>query len=233
MRIAVLEDSLIQQKRIRNLLDLSHRLCFFSAVEEYMESNFYFDLLLLDIELGSQNGIEFIKKHPDKQRFIVYVSSHSEAMADTFDTNVLGFIIKDRIEDALVEKVNQVEQRIHQLEKIELNLPYETRYVYRDDILYFQIENGVFALLKDGTKLSLVNETLKEIEATLSDSFVRVNNNVLINFSKVDYLDVKNHKIIMLNGTIISVSVRRWKKVKEHYIQMRTSIWCASSVQLI
>ena len=224
MRIAVLEDSLIQQKRIRNLLDLSHRLCFFSAVEEYMESNFYFDLLLLDIELGSQNGIEFIKKHPDKQRFIVYVSSHSEAMADTFDANVLGFITKERIEDALVEKVNQVEQRIHQLEKITLNLPYETRYVYRDDILYFQIENGVFVLLKDGTKLSLVNETLKEIEAQLSDSFIRVNNNVLINFSKVDYLDVNNHKIIMLNGTIISVSVRRWKKVKEHYIQIRTSI---------
>lgn len=224
MRIAVLEDSLIQQERIRNLLDLSHRLCFFSAVEEYVKSNFYFDLLLLDIELGSQNGIEFIKKHPDKQRFIVYVSSHSEAMADTFDTNVLGFIIKDRIEDALVEKVNQVEQRIHQLEKIALNLLYETRYVYRDDILYFQIDNGIFVLLKDGTKLSLVNETLKEIEAQLSDSFIRVNNNVLINFSKVDYLDVKNHKIIMLNGTIISVSVRRWKKVKEHYIQMRTSI---------
>lgn len=182
MRIAVLEDSLIQQKRIRNLLDLNHRLCFFCTVEEYMESNFYFDLLLLDIELGSQNGIEFIKKHPDKQRFIVYVSSHSESMAVTFDTNVLGFITKERIEDALVEKVNQVEQRIHQLEKIALNLPYETRYVYRDDILYFQIDNGIFVLLKDGMKLSLVNETLKEIEATLSDSFVRVNNNVLINF---------------------------------------------------
>lgn len=224
MRIAVLEDSLIQQERIRNLLDLSHRLCFFCTVEEYMESNSYYDLLLLDIELGSQNGIEFIKKHPDKQRFIVYVSSHSETMADTFDTNVLGFVTKDRIEEALVKKVNQVEQRIHQLEKIALNLLYETRYVYRDDILYFQIDNGIFVLLKDGTKLSLVNETLKEIEATLSDSFVRVNNNVLINFSKVDYLDVKNHKIIMLNGTIISVSVRRWKKVKEHYIQMRTSI---------
>lgn len=224
MRIAVLEDSLIQQERIRNLLDLNHRLCFFRTVEEYMESNFYFDLLLLDIELRNQNGIEFIKKHPDKQRFIVYVSSHSETMADTFDTNVLGFVTKDRIEEALVKKVNQVEQRIHQLEKIALKLPYETRYVYRDDILYFQIDNGIFVLLKDGTKLSLVNETLKEIEATLSDSFVRVNNNVLINFSKVDYLDVKNHKIIMLNGTIISVSVRRWKKVKEHYIQMRTSI---------
>lgn len=224
MRIAVLEDSLIQQERIRNLLDLNHRLCFFRTVEEYMESNFYFDLLLLDIELGNQNGIEFIKKHPDKQRFIVYVSRHSEVMADTFDTNVLGFVTKDRIEEALVEKVNQVENRIHQLEKIALSLPYETRYVYRDDILYFQIENSIFVLLKDGTKLSLVNETLKEIETTLSDSFVRVNNNVLINFSKVDHLDVKNHKIIMLDGTIISVSVRRWKKVKEHYIQMRTSI---------
>lgn len=224
MRIAVLEDSLIQQERIRNLLDLNHRLCFFRTVEEYMESNFYFDLLLLDIELRNQNGIEFIKKHPDKQRFIVYVSSHSETMADTFDTNVLGFVTKDRIEEALVEKVNQVENRIHQLEKIALSLPYETRYVYRDDILYFQIDNGIFVLLKDGMKLSLVNETLKEIEATLSDSFIRVNNHMLINFSKVDYLDVKNHKIIMLDGMIISVSVRRWKKVKEHYIQMRTSI---------
>ena len=224
MRIAILEDSLIQQERIRNLLDLNHILCFFRTVEEYMEYNFYFDLLLLDIEIGNQNGIEFIKKHPDKQRFIVYVSSHSEVMADTFDTNVLGFVTKDRIEEALVEKVNQVENRIHQLEKIALSLPYETRYVYRDDILYFQIENSIFVLLKDGTKLSLVNETLKEIETTLSDSFVRVNNNVLINFSKVDYLDVKNHKIIMLDGTIVSVSVRRWKKVKEHYIQMRTNI---------
>lgn len=224
MRIAILEDSLIQQERVRNLLDLSHRLCFFSTVEEYVKSNFYFDLLLLDIELGSQNGIEFIKKYPDKQRFIIYVSSHSEAMADTFDTNVLGFVTKDRIEEALVEKVNQVENRIHQLEKIALSLPYETRYVYRDDILYFQIDNGIFVLLKDGMKLSLVNETLKEIEATLSDSFIRVNNHMLINFSKVDYLDVKNHKIIMLDGMIISVSVRRWKKVKEHYIQMRTSI---------
>lgn len=224
MRIAILEDSLIQQERIRNLLDLSHRLCFFSTVEEYVKSNFYFDLLLLDIELGSQNGIEFIKKYPYKQRFIIYVSSHSEAMADTFDTNVLGFVTKDRIEEALVEKVNQVENRIHQLEKIALSLPYETRYVYRDDILYFQIDNGIFVLLKDGMKLSLVNETLKEIEATLSDSFIRVNNHMLINFSKVDYLDVKNHKIIMLDGMIISVSVRRWKKVKEHYIQMRTSI---------
>ena len=62
-------------------------------------------------------------------------------MADTFDTNVLGFVTKNRIEEALVKKVNQVENRIHQLEKIELNLPYETRYVYRDDILYFKIEN--------------------------------------------------------------------------------------------
>ena len=48
MRIAILEDSLIQQERIRNLLDLNHRLCFFRTVEEYMESNFYFDLLLLN-----------------------------------------------------------------------------------------------------------------------------------------------------------------------------------------
>ncbi len=31
MRIAVLEDSLIQQKRIRNLLDLSHRLKDYSS----------------------------------------------------------------------------------------------------------------------------------------------------------------------------------------------------------
>lgn len=63
--------------------------------------------------------------------------------------------------------------------------------MYRDDILYFQIDNGIFVLLKDGMKLSLVNETLKEIEATLSDSFVRVNIMMLINFSKVDYLDGK------------------------------------------
>ena len=31
---------------------------------------------------------------------------------------LIGFITKERIEDALVEKVNQVEQRIHQLVNI-------------------------------------------------------------------------------------------------------------------
>lgn len=33
MRIAVLEDSLIQQKRIRNLLDLNHRLFSFAQLK--------------------------------------------------------------------------------------------------------------------------------------------------------------------------------------------------------
>lgn len=223
MNIAVLEDNLYQQNKIYTLLKQDHRVDLFSSCLAYQKSKNYYDLLLLDIELKGENGISFIHKNKDKQTFIVYVSSHDECMEDVFDSNVLGFVRKKDIETKLIHKVYQVQNKLNELNKIELSLPYQKIWVNESSIIKFELNNGIHAYLLD-CKYNLSNETLKEIEKELPNSFVRINNQTIVNLHHIDHINLHNHTVTLSNKETMQVSVRRWNYLKSKYIEMRTNI---------
>ena len=70
MKIAILEDNIFFQQKIINLLNFGSDLVHvYSDIDSYNLSNIYYDLLLLDINLNKYNGIDYIKKHENKQLF--------------------------------------------------------------------------------------------------------------------------------------------------------------------
>lgn len=223
MKIAVLDDNSIQLNKIHLLLNQDHHVDLFSSCLAYKKSKTHYDLLLLDIELKDENGINFVHKNKDKQAFIVYISSHDECMEDAFDSNVLGFVKKMDIDIKLLPKIYQVQQKLNELNKIELCLPYQKIYVNENDIIKFELNNGVSVHLLE-TRYNLSNETLKEIEKDLSNNFVRVNNQTIVNLHHIDHIIQTNHTITLSNQEILKVSVRRWNTLKSKYIEMRTNI---------
>ena len=223
MNIAVLEDNPLQQERIYNLLKYEHRVDIFSCCHDYKISNKQYDLLLLDIELGQENGIEFIQKNKDKQTFIVYVSSHDECMENVFDTNVLGFIKKIGLEEKLISKIYQVQQKLNNLNKVELHIPHNKILVNEQSIIKFELNKAITVYLTN-SKYTLVNETLKEIEKELSSNFIRANNHTIINIHYIQRINQSNHSILLSNNETIHISIRRWNDVKAKYIEMRTNI---------
>lgn len=223
MNIAILEDNLLQQNKIYTFLKQDHRIDLFSSCLEYQKAKKHYDLLLLDIELKDENGITFIHKNRDKQTFIVYVSSHDECMEDVFDSNVLGFIRKRDIDTKLIHKIYQVQNKLNELNKIELCLPYQKIWVNEDSIIKFELDQVVYAILIN-EKYTLSNETLKEIEKNLSNNFIRINNQMIVNLHHIDHINLSNHTITLSNQENAQVSVRRWNTLKSKYIEMRTNI---------
>ena len=123
MKIAILEDKIFFQQKIINLLNFGSDLVHvYSDIDSYNLSNIYYDLLLLDINLNKYNGIDYIKKYENKQLFIIYISNYEEYMIDVFDSNVLGFIPKIKIDNLLVSKIEFARQKIQNMNRIILSI---------------------------------------------------------------------------------------------------------------
>lgn len=225
MKIAILEDTYYFQNKIRNYIPKEHIVHIYSNVEEYNQSHIYYDLLLLDIKLNQDNGIEYIRKNAHKQMYIVYLSNYEEYMIDTFDTNVLGFIPKNKIDNLLESKIQWVQTKIQRQNQIILSVPGEKIILKENDILLFYVQEGnIFVVLENKKKYRLVYETLKEVQTMVSNSFLRVKSNCIVNGTKIKKLDVSNHVIDLDEQIKIRVSKRKWKEIKNKYIELKMDI---------
>ena len=226
MKIAILEDNYYFQEKIKNLLNVNrHLIHVYSDIDSYDLSSVYYDLLLLDIHLHKENGIEYIKKHEYKQLFVIYISNHEECMIDTFDTNVLGFIPKKDMDVMLSEKIQFVESKIKKMNRIQLSVLGGKILLREKEILIIYLSEGnMYITLENGKEYRLVYETLKEVQKVLPDGFIRVNNGCIVNGRRIKKLDNKTHVIYLSDNKEIQVSRRKWRDIKNLYIEMKMNI---------
>lgn len=91
--------------------------------------------------------------------------------------------------------------------------------VLSSEILYIRCEGNVSSLtLLDGTQLVCVR-LLKLFEEDLQGAgFLRINHNALVNAAEVTeirYVDARKRQVVLTGGTVLDVSYRKWKPVKE------------------
>ena len=94
--------------------DIDLELKQYSSGEELLESSESADVLLLDIEMAGINGIEVkeILEENSRISFIIFTSSHTEMVFDTFSKKTLGFVTKPVTYEKLEEKLNKLLKEI-------------------------------------------------------------------------------------------------------------------------
>lgn len=226
MKIAILEDNIFFQQKILGLLNFKYDLVnVYDDVDSYDRSETYYDLLLLDINLGKVNGIEYIREHEHKQLYVIYISNYEELMIDTFDSNVLGFIPKNKIDDLLALKIEFVRSKIQKLNLLTLPVLGGKISIRENEILIIYLFEGcVYLLSENKRKYRLIYETLKAAQNDLSHDFIRVNSSEIVNFSKIIRINNLEHLIVLSNNLKIKVSRRKWKDVKLRYASLKTNI---------
>lgn len=222
MQIAIIDDSEFMRKRIINILTkefLISEITSFASIKDYEDSKNNYDLLLLDIELPNENGIDYVNKNPQEHAFVIYVTSHDDAMSNAFNLNVIGFIMKVDIDKKLLLEVKKAEARLQFIKVYYLKTVFETLKVKESQILYFCSEDSiVFVQLMNHNKLiELTVKTLSVLEKKISENFFRVNRNYIINLKKVQRIDIKSKEIFLSNHISIKVSRRLWKDFKTRY----------------
>ena len=177
-----------------------------------------FHLLLLDIRLVRENGVElaaYLREiHIDCS--IIYITSYEEYMPDSFATRPLDYLMKPLDEKKLAKAIDWDLRKNYRPRQITLPVNGGRRRVELRDILYAEATSHKSAVcLTEG--MFFVNLPFRELIPRLhADSFCRCHNSYMVNLARVRKKTAQG--LLMDNGTEIPVSRTYQKELARQFV---------------
>lgn len=181
------------------------------------KEKYYFDLLLLDIDMPEISGLEVAKKLRERNNniIIIFVSSFDHYVFDSLEYSPFRYIRKSRINEELkhalmsaysVYKKNK--KRYIQVKNSEGEYKIEL-----SEILYFEIiKRKLFLHLTDNRVFS-VWKTIRDLyNEVYNGCFVKIHSGCVVNMKYIK--EYSNHDITLDNGEKLPVSRAGMKVLK-------------------
>ena len=178
-----------------------------------------FDVIFLDIDMPNQSGFDVIRSFSDTQKecILVFVTSHSEFVFDSFLFRPLNFITKSNYE-LMRNRLHMVIDQIMQVLKQETVIVLEDKEMGRYSVVLRKIiyiesnrHNVIYHLDDLVTKLSVRNSlTALENEYKKYD-FIRVHRKYIVNLKHVFNVDLTQELILLKQNIGIPLS-RNYKQ---------------------
>ena len=181
------------------------------------EDRFYYDLILLDIEMPGSTGMELaqrIKPFLPEVR-IIFITSHIEYAIDAFELSIFRYVPKSDLDRRLPGAVTDALRLIlledgtvytictnSRLEKI----PYR-------DIFYIE-RDGKYASITAAGGVSKVRRSLQQVYEELgAEEFLYIDRGCIVNM--IHIMQVKDGQAVLKNGVSLPVSRSHLQGVKE------------------
>lgn len=179
--------------------------CFTSPVEgmRYIEENNP-DIVFLDIEMNSYNGVEMAKQLPAGTT-LIFTTAYSQYALDGFNVNAVDFLHKPifypRFEQAMAKAVTWMKkggESTSLRESITLKAGHKNVVVSLDSINYIEAMDNYIKVYRRNLPTIISQITMKEMEAMLpSEKFIRVHRSFIVPLDVIDRFS--NRKIYIHN----------------------------------
>lgn len=163
---------------------------------QYLKENNAVDVVFTDIAMPEISGIELIKLTENK---LVYVmtTSFSEYAIESFDLNVLDYLLKPISFERFSRAINRFESLHKSTNQIKLEPSFfvkdgdEFIKIFINDIDYIEGLKD-YAKIVTGNNFCLALKTLKSIEQTLKPyNFIRVHKSYIVPLNKINQYNGK------------------------------------------
>lgn len=223
LQIAICDDEpiLCQEAKEQILkLHMNYEIDLFYSGAELLESPQSYDMIFLDIDMPEENGMEIAKELRSKKfcGHIIFLTSHTEFMADAFKVKAFRFLVKPIRIDDLNEALLESENEIFDDSKIIIDNFGREVLVNIKDIVYIQSE-------KRNTILYMVNQivetgnSLKYWIHELNDyDFCRAHKSFLVALRYVDRIEPEHIYLKNLN-ICVPLSRRNYHIVKRRFFE--------------
>lgn len=210
---------------IRKLPMLELKGKFYDAIEalEYLKKQ-PADIIFLDINLPGLSGLELAELIPKDQK-IIFTTAYAEHALDSFSFHVIDYLLKPVSFKRFLQAIQKLQlhvspspvKEIQPAKQDELLFIKTGRTVIRiqfSDIIYIEAHKE-YLCIHTGRQKHLVYKRMKEMAASLPDSFVRIHNSYIINLRHVQKL---GQQLVEVGGRELPVSAG-YKEAFQQHIQ--------------
>lgn len=193
-------------------------------IEKYVKGRY--EVIFMDVEMGDSDGIitaDMIRKLPDHDVNIMYVSNYPEYMQQSFDVRAAQFLLKPVRYELLESKLDKLFEYMNEekTEKICFENAMDIYILNIPDILFIKTEK----ILGSNSDLRIVTARediiikgkLKSIESQYGKDFIMPNRSVLVNINHI--IKMLRNRIELDNGEIITISRKRATEIKPVVIE--------------
>ena len=181
------------------------------------EDRFYYDLILLDIEMPGSTGMELaqrIKPFLPEVR-IIFITSHIEYAIDAFELSIFRYVPKSdldrRLPGAVTDALRLILLEDGKVYTICTNSRLE-KIPYRD-IFYIE-RDGKYASITAAGGVYKVRRSLQQVYEELgAEEFLYIDRGCIVNM--IHIMQVKDGQAVLKNGVSLPVSRSHLQGVKE------------------
>ena len=193
IKIAVCDDEHQQAEYIKSLVrkwaddnNITVTIDMFDSAENFKAAwseNKTFDILLLDIEMSGQNGIELAKeiRQSDNKLVIIFITGFADYMPYGYDVAALHYLIKPIKEDKLFEVLDKAQKSLAQINKsLVLTVDGVIHRMPLAEIRSIEAQNH-YIIIKTPSQEYRVKMNLSEVQKSLDNSFFRCQRSFIVN----------------------------------------------------
>ena len=155
------------------------------------------DILLLDINMPSISGIDFLKTI-NKQPNVILTTAYREYALEGFELDVIDYILKPIEFYRFLKAINKVKLRIEKpknppegnSQSIQLKSNKKIYKIHFDDILFIQSHNEYIMYHTKSNGKLMVYGTMKTLDSILPPSlFFRIHRSYIVNKNAIKYIE--------------------------------------------
>ena len=230
IKIAVCDDEHQQTEYIKSLVskwadenNIKTNIEMYDSAENFKavwSKNKIFDILLLDIEMSGQNGIDLAKeiRQSDMKLIIIFITGFVDYMPEGYDVSALHYLIKPIKEDKLFEvldkAVKNIENESEQILAVTINR--NDIFIPLRDIIY--IESSLHYInINTEIEQYKVKMPLTEIESKLGGGFFKCTRSFIIGLRYVR--KISKSEVILTNGITIPLGRGLYQDINKAFIK--------------
>lgn len=164
------------------------------------------DILLLDIEMGSMNGMQLAKQLRGRQETaqLVFVTGYPDLIGEGYEVGALHYLIKPVSPPKLAQVLGRAADNLARQEKrLCVSFERQTKLVPLSDILYLEAQKQYVLVHTVGETLR-TKASLSEMPPQLDEYFFQCQRSFIVNLWQVQ--QVNSDCLLLKNGEQVPIS---------------------------
>lgn len=225
MKIAIVEDEQFWQRKIveyvKTFFDILEKpqIRLYSTGEEFLAQSEYVDVVFMDVELGSIDGLVVGKeyKHLFPDSLLIILTTHQEWCRKGYQINAFRYLDKANIAEEIKEALGSVKSKLLQQKMVTFHVVSVADMPFRcKDILYIETYKRNLMVHTIENNFECIGKITEYADSMSMFGFFPIHRSYLVNAEWIR--GFKRKKVILKNDIEIDMSIYRYQEFQKFFI---------------